>query len=163
MFSSISSSPVPERSLVDLEVKDGQGRSHKESLEIFKSTTEPSYLTRRVDWARTACGFPRQICHLPVYTNMSYEQRPISGYTGSPDAFKLAFSWFKNCKANHDTCGDDAKPPILPTRVVNFSNKDNLQLVESQGARGQYLCLSHRWLRDNEMVRSTHDNITQLK
>ncbi|KAH7009671.1 heterokaryon incompatibility protein-domain-containing protein, partial [Ilyonectria destructans] len=83
--------------------------------------------------------------------------------TGSPDAFKLAFSWFQNCKANHDTSGDGAKPPILPTRVVNFSNKDNLQLVESQGARGQYLCLSHRWLRDNEMFRCTHDNITQLK
>lgn len=63
--------------------------------------------------------------------------------------------WLKECIAEHETCKRDPRgsnsslqPPVLPKRVVDVGSTAEHPkpfLFESEGARGQYLTLSHRW------------------
>jgi hypothetical protein len=103
-----------------------------------------------------------------MYTQVACTRRDISGNTGSNAAFDAAFRWFKQCNRHHAACSatrtaEANRPPILPTRVINFAQKDGLRLEEPGGARGRYLCLSHRWLAPEIMPRCTTDNLPSLK
>ena len=100
---------------------------------------------------------------MPFFLQYAPQQTPISTNTGSQEAFSRIFSWFKACYANHLACGNESDAPILPTRVIDITNADHLALVESNGSRGQYLCLSHRWADPDHMPQCTLQNMASLK
>ncbi|OAG34887.1 hypothetical protein AYO21_10937 [Fonsecaea monophora] len=130
-------------------------------LEIFKMPAA----RQRLSWL-PCLSSPSEPGHdddLPFFLKNSPRQTQISANTGSPEAFSRVFSWFKTCNADHPACGNGADAPLLPTRVIDITKADQLALVESNGARGHYLCLSHRWIDTDHMPRCTLRNISTLK
>jgi hypothetical protein len=69
--------------------------------------------------------------------------------------------WLKTCAMEHEACSKDAslrgnhmplEPSVLPTRVIDVGGTAEHPapfLFESEGARAQYLTLSHRWGNSN--------------
>lgn len=80
---------------------------------------------------------------LPVAT-------PISGSTGSRQAFRQAYRWLEKCVKEHKTMcprlvSPDG-PPKLPSRVLDLSSEtQNVKLLVTEGKVGYWACLSHCW------------------
>lgn len=78
----------------------------------------------------------------------------ISGDTHPPASIKTLKGWLDICLTSHQTC----KPgldPALPSRVIQIIHLDGslrVQLVETRGRCGRYVCLSHR--SDDPLSRS---------
>jgi hypothetical protein len=75
----------------------------------------------------------------------------ISGDTGSDQSFLTAFKWFETCVKEHTALcpkiiTEKGKPP-LPCRIVDVEAcaSQDVRLVETDGFRGHYACLSHCW------------------
>jgi hypothetical protein len=75
----------------------------------------------------------------------------ISGDTGSDESFRMAFKWFETCIKEHTTlCPKlitEMGAPPLPCRVLDVEAcaSQDVKLVETDGLRGHYACLSHCW------------------
>jgi hypothetical protein len=71
----------------------------------------------------------------------------------SSDALTILEGWFDECASGHLSCKQQNDPgahgtiePELPTRILDIRpGKDDtiVRLVEQQGARGDYVALSH--------------------
>ncbi|UKZ46432.1 hypothetical protein TrVGV298_000635 [Trichoderma virens] len=75
---------------------------------------------------------------------------------GSPHQFKIARRWLHECRA-HQACLVN-KVPELPTRVVDIGPPNTTSLPRvfvSQGARADYIALSHCWGGRIESVLTT--------
>jgi hypothetical protein len=76
---------------------------------------------------------------------------PISGYTGSDQAFRTAYKWLEECVKGHSSlCPPlvtSQGPPQLPFRVLDVSPSDSqsVRLLETEGKVGYWACLSHCW------------------
>lgn len=130
------------------------------SLELLKTTKphDDSWL----GWAFSFWGpGPRE--KIPPYIEYAYETTPISGFTGSQTAFDTIHSWFRQCVLEHAACSKNTELPLLPTRVIDISDKDGVKLIESNGSRGNYFAISHRWGDLATMPRCLHENIDDLK
>jgi hypothetical protein len=75
----------------------------------------------------------------------------ISGDTSSDESFCTAFKWFETCIKEHKTLcprliTEKGAPP-LPCRVLDVEAcaSQDVRLVETDGCRGHYACLSHCW------------------
>jgi hypothetical protein len=86
-------------------------------------------------------------------------------HTGSDEGFLQASSWLLTCLTQHPNCIDAEGPlPLLPTRVIDVGPANGSQdpfLVASQGRRGRYIDLSHRWGTSN-ITKTTRANLKEL-
>ena len=84
------------------------------------------------------CLMPDEWDYIPV-------SRITSPRTDSDAALATIKGWIAGCIVSHDFC-DSPENPTLPTRVVDVGLDDGVvRLVETNGARSKYLCLSHCW------------------
>ena len=139
-------------------------------LEIFKmaATPQDSLIHQGLSWLQWLSCFSTNAkdtpdAGLPFFLQYAPQQNQISTNTGSREAFSRVFSWFRACCANHLACGNESDAPLLPTRVIDITKADQLALVESNGSRGHYLCLSHRWADPDHMPQCTLQNMASLK
>ena len=95
--------------------------------------------------------------------------RPV----GQSDDVQQVQRWLKACLATHDSCSqrmtqEMSTPqitPSFPTRVINVGSSDgstNPFLFETEGLKGQYLALSHRW-GNAKITKTTITNIAEHK
>ena len=80
----------------------------------------------------------------------SWESIPVWGRTSprtdSDEAYELACNWIDECLGSSHRHCKSPKSPLLPRRVVDVGVRDGvIRLLETNGARGKYLCLSHCW------------------
>ncbi|KAI1132420.1 heterokaryon incompatibility protein-domain-containing protein [Nemania abortiva] len=74
--------------------------------------------------------------------------------TDSASSFEHLEGWMKDCSENHTCCsGDDT---VLPTRLLRVTG-DQIRVVNTEGKRGRYITLSHKWGL-NEEFRLTQFN-----
>jgi hypothetical protein len=76
---------------------------------------------------------------------------PISGFTGSQEAFRQISKWLEECFIKHkymcpSTLSRDG-PPTLPFRVLEIppSESQGVRLLETRGQTGYWACISHCW------------------
>ncbi|CAM1506890.1 Fc.00g065310.m01.CDS01 [Cosmosporella sp. VM-42] len=144
----------------DMIMVDNRGM-RKARIQMIK-TTKPNDKDSWLQWL-FPFGGPRRREAIPSYLKHAFEGVPISGYTGSDAAFEKIFSWFRSCATNHKSCGDHSTMPVLPTRVIDITKQGEMKLVDGNGIRSHYVCLSHRWIEDSKMPRCTLENINDLK
>jgi hypothetical protein len=130
-------------------------------LEMLKTTRSDKDDT----WFQWMLGFleARLRRHQPRYIERAFETHPVSGYTGSAAAFERIYSWFQICSTSHKACGGINRPPSLPTRVIDITEKNSIRLIEYEDSQSHYICLSHRWMDAKKMPRCTRANINFLK
>ncbi|KAI0191451.1 heterokaryon incompatibility protein-domain-containing protein [Xylaria flabelliformis] len=87
----------------------------------------------------------------------------------SPSRLAIIRAWRNLCKDKHEKCGDTTNVP-LPTRVLEITREDGraenvmVRLVETNGARGEYFALSHRWGDPScQPLRTLKGNIEHFK
>lgn len=106
-------------------------------------------------------------------TASKVQGRPVAKTGGDPRALRLAQSWLEDCHNNHPECRWSEEDneftefdPLLPTRVIDIGESDNEvpRLVLSNGKRGKWAALSHRWPRDeNKILRLLARNVKDLQ
>ena len=69
--------------------------------------------------------------------------RPIERDQGTPESFDIARAWLEECCQNHEQCASKEEP-LLPTRVLDVTDADNIKLLIS-GGRARYAALSYCW------------------
>ncbi|KAI0481908.1 heterokaryon incompatibility protein-domain-containing protein [Xylaria cf. heliscus] len=69
------------------------------------------------------------------------EHHPVE-HTGSARSVEHLKGWIRFCEENHTCCPRD--DPVLPARLVKVT-EDCVRVVDTQGKRGRYTTLSHRW------------------
>ncbi|QDS72602.1 hypothetical protein FKW77_001509 [Venturia effusa] len=69
--------------------------------------------------------------------------------------------WIDICGNEHiPSCGEIPKATVLPTRVLDVgTDESSINLRESQGATGQYICLSYCWGK-KPFLRTTSENVS---
>jgi hypothetical protein len=68
--------------------------------------------------------------------------------TDSTTALATIKGWLTRCIVDHctpDSLYDTPERPELPTRMVDMGSGGNVKVVETKGARANYICLSHCW------------------
>jgi hypothetical protein len=90
----------------------------------------------------------------------------ISGDTSSDQSFRTASKWFETCIKEHKTLctrvvTEKGKPP-LPCRVIDVEAcaSQDVRLVNTEGCRGHYICLSHCW-GGEQPLQTTTDTLTR--
>ena len=84
-------------------------------------------------------------CPVPDGWDYMPTSRITSPRTDSNGTLASIKSWIAQCIVWHDFC-HSPENPTLPTRVVDVGLDDGVvKLVETNGARSKYLCLSHCW------------------
>lgn len=77
--------------------------------------------------------------------------RLVPAGAGTRRSLELAKGWIESCFHNHPECRWSTKneEPLLPTRVIDVQgpDRDLVLLISSEGKRGKWLALSHRWPR----------------
>lgn len=78
--------------------------------------------------------------------------RPVQPEAGCTRVLQLGKTWIDECYKNHSECRwsndlSDDIDPILPSRVIDIgeSELESPRLVLSNGRRGKWAALSHRW------------------
>lgn len=69
--------------------------------------------------------------------------------------------WVAECDTNHTNC--KLGQPLLPTRVLDVENSQNIRLCETGGRPGAYIALSHCWGLSDKTFITTHDTIENMK
>ena len=69
--------------------------------------------------------------------------RPIERDQGSAESFNIARAWLEECCQDHEQCAS-GEEPLLPTRVLDVTDADNIKLFIS-GGRARYAALSYCW------------------
>jgi hypothetical protein len=106
-------------------------------------------------------------------TASKVQGRPVSKTGGDPRTFQLAQTWIEECYNDHPECRwseDDNQfimsDPLLPTRVIDIGESDQEvpRLILSNGSRGKWAALSHRWPQDaRNILRLVADNIEDMQ
>lgn len=85
-------------------------------------------------------------------------------YTGSDHAFLNGSKWLLTCLTQHSHCiTSEGALPILPSRVIDVGPPDGSEepvLPPTQGNRGRYLALSHRWA-GSSITKTTKSNLAE--
>ncbi len=85
------------------------------------------------------------------WENFFPARQHIPENTRSDTSHAWAEAQLARCLAQHTDCGSDSQtPPVLPTRVIDVgstsgSDGDTVKLIQTEGARGRYVALSHCW------------------
>lgn len=84
-------------------------------------------------------------CPLPDSWESMPASRRTSPRSDSAAALAAIQSWVSDCVDGHESC-ENPEHPHLPTRVVDVGlDHGVVKLVETQGAKDNYICLSHCW------------------
>ncbi|CAN8105075.1 unnamed protein product [Discula destructiva] len=84
-------------------------------------------------------------CPVPDSWGVMPTFQRVSPRSDSAAAMAVIRSWISECVNEHELC-ERPPHPDLPTRVVDVGLDDGVvRLVETHGAKGDYLCLSHCW------------------
>lgn len=86
-------------------------------------------------------------CPVPhVWDYIATSKRTSPG-TNSEEALAIMKDWITECTAEHsDHLCQSPENPTLPKRVVDVGrNNDDVKLVETNGEKRAYICLSHCW------------------
>ncbi|KAI0103200.1 heterokaryon incompatibility protein-domain-containing protein [Nemania sp. FL0031] len=68
-------------------------------------------------------------------------------HTDSADGLEHLKEWMNVCSENHKCC--PTEDPILPTRLLQVT-EDKIRVVNTEGKRGRYTTLSHKWGMNEE-------------
>ena len=52
---------------------------------------------------------------------------------------------------------------MLPSRLLDVSDPKVVKVVETKGKKGRYVCLSHQWGREPMPIKTTDDNIREMR
>ncbi|KAI1423830.1 heterokaryon incompatibility protein-domain-containing protein [Xylaria sp. FL1777] len=106
----------------------------------------------------------------------AYISRDITGSllasnrTGIQPDFDAIRTWHRRCRLNHSRCRVtlsrsevfDVEQVSLPSRCIEIESENGRVgkciLRETQGQKGKYITLSHRWCADTELVRTLKGN-----
>lgn len=66
------------------------------------------------------------------------------------------------CQEKHQETCVPIQPTVLPDRVIDVGDSDDLHLLETGGTRGVYLTLSHSWGDPAEVLQTTTQNLPQM-
>ena len=83
--------------------------------------------------------------------------------TGCEENMRLAQRWVSECLGAHPGCSVIDGRATLPTRILDLepsSSSDDVRLVMTNGATGQYLTLSHVW-GQTQLIRTTLSTLSQ--
>ena len=83
--------------------------------------------------------------------------------TSSDEARTQIESWLQQCIESHPGCPRTPKEVSLPTRLLDVSDPEVVKVVETKGMQGQYVCLSHQWGKEPMPIKTTDDNIDEMK
>ncbi|OBT81175.1 hypothetical protein VE02_10248 [Pseudogymnoascus sp. 03VT05] len=89
----------------------------------------------------------------------------ISSELGSDANFNVAKTWLSVCQENHQETCVPIQPTALPDRVLDVGDSESsehLQLLETGGAQGIYLTLSHSWGDPAGVLKTTTENLPQM-
>jgi hypothetical protein len=89
-------------------------------------------------------------CPVPDSWDYMSVSKRISPQNDSSIALNIIKGWVADCVTQHDTTQDGfctvSENPFLPTRVVDVGlDNGTVRVVESNGTKGKYICLSHCW------------------
>ncbi|RSL74999.1 hypothetical protein CEP51_011277 [Fusarium floridanum] len=86
----------------------------------------------------------------------------LTGDTSTSTSLNLAQSWIQECETAHGQCGSgrDVSFPkrCLDVAPINIPDGSAVQLVETHGKTGSYVCLSHCWGKD-KLITTTSQTI----
>ncbi|KAL7907059.1 HET domain-containing protein [Trichoderma velutinum] len=91
-----------------------------------------------------------------------FERTVPSGNTASDEAFQKATNWFRDCNDTHEDCSA-GEISEMPDRVLDVTAEDTasgVKLVQTNGQKARYACLSHRW--GKETSQATKQNVDSL-
>ncbi|KAI0973303.1 heterokaryon incompatibility protein-domain-containing protein [Xylaria arbuscula] len=105
------------------------------------------------------CPVPDSWDYIPV-------SRRASSQTDSAAAITTIKGWISGCIINHcppkGFC-DSPDLTYLPTRVVKVGLANGIvKLIETNGAKGRYMCLSHCWGK-SQIITTTRSTLEQRK
>jgi hypothetical protein len=82
-----------------------------------------------------------------------------SNSNDSPASMDFVSKWLDDCLGHHTPCKYESDP-FLPTRVldVGVSSSSHIKLMDSEGGKGRYLCLSYCWGK-SEFIKTTKSNL----
>ncbi|RSL41210.1 hypothetical protein CEP54_015893 [Fusarium duplospermum] len=86
----------------------------------------------------------------------------LTGDTSTSTSLDLAQSWIQDCETTHGQCGS-GRDVSLPKRCLDLApismpDGSAIQLVETHGKTGTYVCLSHCWGKD-KLITTTSQTI----
>ncbi|KAF2815398.1 HET-domain-containing protein, partial [Mytilinidion resinicola] len=98
---------------------------------------------------------------LPVWS-------PVLEHKGSEPALRLAKRWLRQCLKEHPECAD-TRCVRLPDRLLYIRTRDfksrsfEVQLVETDGAKGCYVALSHCWGKVQPLKTRNEEDLKKWK
>lgn len=96
---------------------------------------------------------------LDNYGSIARVPRGISSSILTKEMRHMVSAWLGNC-SGHDVCRAPTPQP-LPTRIIDVCDPDQPRLIESKGAKAEYLTLSHCWGTAEGMYKTTKGNIQE--
>ncbi|KFY28132.1 hypothetical protein V491_00621 [Pseudogymnoascus sp. VKM F-3775] len=86
----------------------------------------------------------------------------ISPDLGSSANFNVAKTWLSVCQEKHQETCISIQPTVLPDRVIDVGDSDDLHLLETGGTQGVYLTLSHSWGDPAGVLKTTTQNLSHM-
>lgn len=113
---------------------------------------------------------PAQLLTIPTEEKLQFGGYRIGRYDISPDLgsdanFNVAKSWLSTCQEQHQETCVPIQPTTLPDRVIDVGDSEgseDLHLLETGGAQGVYLTLSHSWGDPAGVIQTTTQNLPQM-
>ncbi|KAM7187546.1 Heterokaryon incompatibility protein (HET) domain containing protein [Naviculisporaceae sp. PSN 640] len=121
---------------------------------------------------------PHELCLVADPDSPAAHNNDITGrYLGSDPRseghFDTIRSWIQNCQNNHPKCKTTVSgvrisqdQTELPARCIHLSSSDGdskiiARLAATEGLRGRYITVTHRWNEQAEKCKTTTDNLCQ--
>lgn len=115
-----------------------------------------------------------ELCLVADADSPAARSNDITGrYLGTEPSSKAHFdtidAWVENCKSQHPKCTQtvsgvpiDLNRAELPARCIQLSERGSnivAQLAATEGMRGKYITVTHRWNEEAEGCKTTDDNL----
>lgn len=95
------------------------------------------------------------ICRFPV-------KNVLHNKTDSEATLRQIINWRDDCDNGHQDCASERLDAPLPTRCIDVKDEKTIRVVEPGSSRGQYVCLSHQWGKEEMPLKLTKDTKDKL-
>lgn len=85
---------------------------------------------------------------------------------GADANFAIAKIWLATCQSRHHLTCSPIEPTALPDRVLDLGAVERpgiLRLMQTRGAKGIYLTLSHCWGKSSSVLQTTTANLARME